>query len=317
MKLGKVNKSAFGMSAEDELALVNSYSRRELAPEEVYLFSVTLCDNDIDRDFERFTKEALIEMEKLFVGKTGIFDHEPSAKNQKARIIACKTEPAEGKITAAGDPMYRLVARAYIPRTDANKELIEAIDSGIVKEVSVGCSMGRTLCSVCGRDIRSPLCEHSKGQVYKGKLCYGELCEPRDAYEFSFVAVPAQRAAGVMKSAVKEKDMEEWYKSLEGKGEVRLSGDEAGKLRNYITELKRDSNYAKAYREELFEKVKKALRDKGVELEYEAEYGILSKLSASEARALLKALTKNEKRVKTQLFSGTEENRPGNTEFRI
>ena len=36
--------------------------------------------------------------------------------------------------------------------------------------------------------------------MYKGKLCYGLLKEPTDAYEFSFVAVPAQRGAGVTKS---------------------------------------------------------------------------------------------------------------------
>ena len=79
---------AEAVSAE-ELRLINTYTRRNLSADEVYVFSVTLCDNDVDRDGERFTVESLFALEKLFVGKTGIFDHPPSAKNQTARIFAC------------------------------------------------------------------------------------------------------------------------------------------------------------------------------------------------------------------------------------
>ena len=111
--------------------------------------------------------------------------------------------------------------------------------------------------------------------------------------------------------------MEEWYKTLNSEGEICLSKDDAGRLREYIDELKSESEYAKAYREELAEAVKKALRAKGVELGYEIESAILGKLSVSESRALLRALGKQDKRVRTQLFSPAEENRPGNTEFRI
>lgn len=42
-------------------------------------------------------------------------------------------------------------------------------------------------------------CHHVKGEIYDGKLCFTELREPTDAYEWSFVAVPAQRDAGVLK----------------------------------------------------------------------------------------------------------------------
>ena len=56
---------------DDELELINRFTRRNLAKNEVYAFSVVLCDNDVDRDGERFTTESLYELEKLFVGKTG------------------------------------------------------------------------------------------------------------------------------------------------------------------------------------------------------------------------------------------------------
>ena len=316
MKYGQVLKSTESVDLVKEMELVNRYSRRELSADEVYLFTVALCDNDIDRDYERFTVESLFELEKLFVGKTGIIDHDPTAKNQKARIISCKVESVDGSYTANGDQLFRLTARAYIRRTDGNAELIEAIEAGIVKEVSVGCSVGHTVCSVCRNEMHSPLCGHVKGREYDGELCFGELCEPKDAYEFSFVAVPAQRAAGVIKG-YKEKDMDEICKSLSGDNEVTLTQSEAARLKAYIESLERDSEYAKAYREELTQKLKAALREKGVALDFAVENCIIKKLSIAEAQALLKALGRREQKAVSQL-AGTKADDPiGNTEFRI
>lgn len=177
-----------------EMELINSYSRIELTPDDVYVFTVKLCDNDLDRDNERFTVESLFVLAKLFVGKTGIIDHDPSANNQRMRIIACKVEYVEDKVTAVGEPYYRLIARVYLLRNDDTKELIENIEEGIVDEVSIGCSVRRSTCSICHNDIHSPLCNHRKGEKYRVmgrvKLCFVELQEPTDAYEFAFVARP-------------------------------------------------------------------------------------------------------------------------------
>ena len=87
MKSGEIIKSLDNSTTEQDMELVNRYTRRAFAPDEVYIFSVVLCDNDVDRDFERFTVESLFQMEKLFVGKTGIYDHSPRAVNQTARIL--------------------------------------------------------------------------------------------------------------------------------------------------------------------------------------------------------------------------------------
>ena len=316
MKNGQVIKSAALPDIEEEMALVNQYSRRELVEDDVYLFTVALCDNDLDRDHERFTVESLFALEKLFVGKTGIIDHDPTAKNQKARIISCKVESVDGAVTALGDQLFRLTARAYIPRTEGNAELIDQIEAGIVKEVSVGCSMGHTLCSVCRNDMRSSSCTHQKGREYDGALCYGELTEPQDAYEFSFVAIPAQRAAGVMKG-YKEKDMNEICKALSGEDEVTLSKGEAVKLKEYIESLESDSEYAKAYRETLSAQLKTALRKHGVELDFAVENCIIKKLSIAEAQALLKALGSKERKPVSQLGIKPADDLVGNTEFRI
>ena len=73
---------------DGELELINKYTRRPLKEEEIYAFSVVLCDNEIDRDFERFSSEALDKMAELFVGVTGVMDHDPKSENQTARIFS-------------------------------------------------------------------------------------------------------------------------------------------------------------------------------------------------------------------------------------
>lgn len=249
-------KNINSIPTEEELKLINNYTRREFKADEVYVFSVTLCDNDVDRDFERFTVESLFELEKLFVGKTGIVDHESRSKNQTARIFKCKVEAVEGKKTVTGDDYFRLTARAYIPVTEGNKETIASIDSGIKKEVSVGCAVSKSICSVCGQKFLSQKCNHQKGNTYDGVLCYAELTDPYDAYEWSFVAVPAQREAGVTKSFKKlngrnEKTMEGIMKSLEKRCEVAFTKAECVKLFDYISELKKDALAGREYRKSL------------------------------------------------------------------
>ena len=156
----------FEVPNNDELAEINKYTRRKFTADEVYAFSVVLCDNEVDRDFERFTLKSLEGLAELFKGVTGIFDHSQKAESQCARIFTTKVERVEGKKNCLGEPYYRLFARAYMPKTDKASELILQIEAGIKKEVSVGCSMAKSTCSVCGKP--AGFCNHIKGRHYKG-----------------------------------------------------------------------------------------------------------------------------------------------------
>lgn len=186
---------------QTELGLINAMSRKKLTGEEVYTFAVRLCDNEVDRDGERFPAETLEELAPLFVGKSGIFDHQWSAAGQTARIYRTELVRDESVLTAAGDPLCYLKGYAYMLRTEGNRDLIAEIEGGIKKEVSVGCAVEEARCSICGENIHDrSRCAHEKGREYSGKLCWADLVHATDAYEWSFVAVPAQKNAGVMKS---------------------------------------------------------------------------------------------------------------------
>lgn len=248
-KEGYVLKSG-GTPDTESLTKINRFTRREFQPEELYTFPVALCDNEIDRDGERFTVAALEKLAELFVGKTGIFDHNPKAEHQTARIYDCSTERVPGKETAAGEPYIRLVARAYLPKTAANADLITELDGGIKKEVSVGCAVSKVTCSVCGADLRAGSCEHARGQSYGGKICCAVLDEPTDAYEWSFVAVPAQREAGVLKHFTGKEGIhtEEITEILKG-GAVSLTGEQSAALLEKLARLEREAACGRAYRE--------------------------------------------------------------------
>lgn len=191
-----------GQAGLGDLEQINALARRELTADEVYLFAVRLCDNDVDRDGERFAVETLEELGKLFVGVSGVFDHQWSARGQTARIYRTEVVHEEGTLTQDGQPYCYLKGYAYMMRTEDNAGLIAEIDGGIKREVSVGCAVERVECSICGEDMNaSQRCGHQRGQEYDGQLCTGILLGATDAYEWSFVAVPAQKKAGVVKRA--------------------------------------------------------------------------------------------------------------------
>ena len=192
--------------ADRDIDLINQYAIKELSPEDVFCFNVVLCDNEIDRDIERFTDKSLEVLAGLFVGKTGITDHDKSADNQIARIYRTEVIEREER-NSLGEPLKQLVASVYMLAKNGKVPYIEA---GIIKEVSVGAIAKKRRCSICGEPLIFDLytckamCKngHVKGDTYNGALCFGELEDIVDAYEFSFVTVPAQRGAGVIKNAV-------------------------------------------------------------------------------------------------------------------
>lgn len=187
-KAARVQRQAV---SDDELSLINRQSLKELTADDVFVFRIAACDNQVDRDHERFTEQTLDELAELYVGRTVIMDHQWSAANQTARVYAAGVESDGG--------VKRLVLRAYMLRNEASQSAIDAIEGGILREVSVGCAIRRSICSICGTDQLAARCQHYPGQEYDGQVCHMDLDGAADAYEVSFVAVPAQPGAGIIK----------------------------------------------------------------------------------------------------------------------
>lgn len=218
---------ATGAPTAAQLEAINALAKTRLNGEQVYVFSLRLCDDQIDRDGERFDTGALPGLAKLFLGKTGILDHRWITENQVARIF-------ETQVVKEKDESY-IRAWAYIRRGGKNDELIADIEAGIKKEVSVGCAMAQAVCSICGSEYGT--CGHVKGEHYDGQVCAVILKEPVDAYEFSFVAVPAQRQAGVMKGMDAAISLKELAAEHGAQAEYRALTKEAELGRRYRKDL--------------------------------------------------------------------------------
>jgi len=295
-RMEQADETMPGTPGEEELALIHRWTRRELAAEELYVFRAVLCDNEIDRDGERFTRAALESLAGLFVGKTGLFDHSGKSGDQVMRVYAAQVAEEPGRVTGTGEVYAALNAKVYLLRGGENEALIRAIDGGIKKEVSVSCAVRRVVCSVCGKDYGRGGCTHKKGEVYDGALCHAVLDEPTDAYEFSFVAVPAQPGAGIVKKKQKHREDAE------------------------LEELRRLAEDGRAFRAELLEKTLRAggLAVPGMKREllramcWNLPTGALRELCGALESQAAKALP-----LKGQLIWGAKREGEGNEGFRV
>lgn len=260
--------SVSGAPNEAQLEKINRLTKAEVKAEDVYVFSVRLCDDQVDRDDERFSAQCVQELAKLFIGKTGVMDHAWSAEKQVARIF-------DTEVLYEGGAMF-LKGWAYMLRGEETDGLIRQIEGGIKKEVSIGCAVKRKLCSICGSEYGT--CGHVKGEVYGGERCAAVLCDAADAYEFSFVAVPAQREAGVLK---------------------KQAGSEDGLDEFAVKRLTKEAELGRAYREELEMRVRRA----AMLLELELDSGLLSRIVRGMAAEDLRALSKGLERKTAELFA--------------
>lgn len=195
---------------EADLKKINKYTLEPVKAEDVFIFKATMADNEQDdRNDMPFNLKALQDLKKLYPGKTMLKDHARSADNQVARVFDTELIQDSGKTTELGELHTELIGKMYMIRTDSNKDLIAEIKGGIKKEVSTSTVPEKMICSICGTDNMRDYCKHWPGREYtvedgsaKGKKrrCKMLLSGAKEAYELSFVAVPAQPRAGTHKS---------------------------------------------------------------------------------------------------------------------
>lgn len=185
-----------------ELALINQMTSEDLSEDDVYIFSIRLCDSKVDSHNECFTADALFDLKMLYLGKTGIIETADGSKNVKARIISCEIE-RDGFD-------YILTARAFIPKTKQTQSIINYIEDNSDIGVSVGAAVGDCVCSICNNAMASPLCNHHKGDHYcidnTFELCYGKIVSATDAYEFNIKLPKPKKYKAKVRRVKRKKD---------------------------------------------------------------------------------------------------------------
>lgn len=153
-----------------------------------------------------------VKMEAIHSGITKNFNRYSREELEKA--IATWTEPYDKPVITNhlmhNDPLGR-ISEATLRRSSLkrgaycteltcsviDKDAQEKVSDGRYQTVSVGTIINRAVCSICKTDWATDYCEHRKGKVYDGKLCYWDL-GIAEHIEVSFVNHPADPYARVI-----------------------------------------------------------------------------------------------------------------------
>lgn len=190
-----------GSTVSDKLKLINEHTIEPLTEEDVFTFDVILCDNEGDRVWDKMTHKFLTEFKDKSKSLIGLKDHDWTADNQMARLY--DTEVVEtDEVTALGDKREYVLGHAYTLKS--NEDYVKRINAGLLNHCSVSFKSSGDKCSICGCETHKgpderAVCEngHVAGNSYDGVVCYNIIDQCDDCYEWSLVAVPCQRGAGV------------------------------------------------------------------------------------------------------------------------
>lgn len=176
-------ESTWALLDEDEMKKINTYERTPLKSSDVNTFTIGLCSNEIDMDFERFSISSLTILKKLYLGVPLLLGYKERFDTRMARIYHTELVSTMNSVTQANEILTQLIARAYIPKVDHNRETIELLKNGIAHPVNIACSIKRKICALCGKEE----CDHKPGCFYNGQLAHKVLFDPIEAYECSIV----------------------------------------------------------------------------------------------------------------------------------
>lgn len=149
-----LRQKSVGTPTDAQLSLVNRFTLRPFAADELVVREYTLAHNCIDRDRECFDEALLQDFARTLPGK-GVFIRHPGgwdgdsgpgegrvfdAKLETMTLDAARAALREPALTLPPDrtTVTLLTASAYFARTDENAALFTKMDAGIVSDVSIG-----------------------------------------------------------------------------------------------------------------------------------------------------------------------------------
>ena len=172
-------------SAEDEAALlaaVNRFTLRPLTRDEIAVFTLDLCHNQVDRHFSRFPDAELERISELVVGRPLMERHDLRGSLPRGTFFRAQLVRDGARLSVR--------AEVYVLRTADNAGFIANIEGGVYRETSIGFAFRRPECSICGEDIRT--CPHVPGRDYGGVRCHFVMHEVTEVIEGSVVASGSQ-----------------------------------------------------------------------------------------------------------------------------
>ena len=202
-----------------DLELINQHTINPLTNDDVYTFKVVLCDNEIDRVYDKMTDKFLNDFAEKSKGLTGLKDHDWESDNQLARLYDTEVVEESYKLNSLGETHKYVLGKAYTLRK--YKDYIDKINAGLLKESSISFDSVEDRCSICGEittkgDNNIAICPngHIMGHMYDDKICYNIINKLTDSFEWSLVAVPCQRNSGIKNKSITSGGLNMMKKSM-------------------------------------------------------------------------------------------------------
>ena len=127
------------------LSYLSPNERNNINWRDYFIFKIILCNNEIDRDNEKFSIPVLFQIRDMAIGKTGILENDCdiNGRNSVARIFDCSVEYDRDSVTKDGEPLLYVQAHAFIDTNASNNNysIVSKIKEGFYDEISVGCSI--------------------------------------------------------------------------------------------------------------------------------------------------------------------------------
>ena len=164
------------------LEAINRYTLRRLTLDEVAVFTLDLCHNQIDRHHSRFPDEELERISALVPGRPLMERHDLRGSLPRGTFFRSALHREGERLSVRPE--------VYVLRTADNAGFIANIEGGVYRETSIGFSFRTPECSVCGKDLRT--CEHLPGRQYGGAACHFLMRGVIEVLEGSVVASGSQ-----------------------------------------------------------------------------------------------------------------------------
>jgi len=164
--------------AESIAGEVNRFALRPLRGDEYAVFTLDLCNNQVDRHFSRFPDEELRTINAMTPGRPLMERHDLRGTLPRGTFFRSELHQ-DGEVLSVRPDVYVL-------RTRENEDFILNIEGGVYRETSIGFSFRRPECSICGKDLRT--CDHVPGRTYGGALCHYVMREVVEVIEGSVVS---------------------------------------------------------------------------------------------------------------------------------
>lgn len=172
-------------ATDDDMAAINKFALKPLTRNDVAIFSMELCNNQVDKHYSRFPEAELAKINRMVVGR-------PLMQNHDLRTLPRGTFFGS-QIKSVGNRMT-VCPDAYIARTRGNEDFIKNLESGVYRMTSIGFMFSKPECSICGGDYRS--CSHNAGERYDtptGKsVCHYVMHNVTEVIEGSIVPAASQ-----------------------------------------------------------------------------------------------------------------------------